>query len=195
MFDSLVGAASGSWWMYLIVLGVCAGDALLPLFPSESLVIAASILAANGHLNVALVALAAAVGAFAGDNAAYGLGRSGLRRLAARLFHSPKSRRHLDWASRQLRDHGAAIIVVARFIPGGRTATTYVAGTLRMAWTKSFLPADGAAALLWALYSVGLGYFGGATFERNLWLPLVIATAVSLLLAVAGELIRRNLLN
>jgi SNARE associated Golgi protein len=47
--------------------------------------------------------------------------------------------------------HGVWIIVVARFIPGGRTATTYAAGTVGMPWRR-FLPADAIAVALWALY-------------------------------------------
>ena len=94
----------------------------------------------------------------------------------------------------QLRLHGAWIIIIARFIPGGRTATTYVAGTLEMPWKRRFLPADTAAAVLWSLYASALGYFGGAAFENNLWLPLLIAAGVSVLVAGAGELVRRKVL-
>lgn len=192
MFHSLVSVASASAWTYLIVLAVCAGDALLPLFPSESVVIASAVLAANGDLNIGLVVLAATLGALLGDNAAYGVGRSGLRRLVTRFLRSEKSKHRLDWARTQLRDHGPSIIIVARFIPGGRTATTYVAGTLEMTWSSRFLPADAAAAALWALYASALGYFGGQTFEHNLWLPLLIAAAVSLFVAAVGELLRRK---
>jgi membrane protein DedA with SNARE-associated domain len=195
VFHSIVNAASGSPWTYLIVVGVCLGDALLPLLPSETLVIASAVLAANGDLNIVLIVLAAAIGALIGDNAAYGVGRSGLRRLATRLLRSEKSKHRIDWARTQLSRHGPAIIIVARFIPGGRTATTYVAGTLQMRWKSRFLPADSAAALLWALYSAGLGYFGGRTFERNLWLPLLIGAGVSLLVVAVGELLRRKVLS
>ncbi len=195
MLDSLTQAVSGSSWTYLVVLGVCAGDALLPLFPSETVVVTAAVLAANGRLNIGLVVAAAAGGALLGDNAAYGVGRSGLRRAADRFLRSDKSRQRLDWGRAQLRQHGPWIIIVARFIPGGRTATTYVAGTLGMPWKRRFLPADSSAALLWAIYCAALGYFGGSAFENNLWLPLLIAFGVSLLVAGAGELLRRKVLN
>ncbi len=195
MFDSLVNAISGSAWTYVLVLGVCAGDALLPLFPSETLVITAAVLASRGDLNIGLVAAAAAVGALLGDNSAYGLGRSGLRRVADRLLGSERNQRRLAWARRQLRNRGGWIIIVARFIPGGRTATTYVSGTLQMPWKRRFLPYDTIAAVLWAVYSSALGYFGGSAFEHNLWLPLLIATGVSLLIAGAGELVRRRFLD
>jgi membrane-associated protein len=179
---------------YLLVLAVCAGDAVLPLLPSETLVVAAAVLAANHRLNIALIVCAAALGALIGDNAAYAAGRGALRRLVDRVLRSDKSRKRLDWAHDQLRRHGLWIIVVARFIPGGRTATTYACGTLGMSWRRRFLPADAAAASLWAVYASALGYIGGSKFKHNLWLPLLIAAGAGLVFAVTGELVRRKVL-
>jgi membrane-associated protein len=195
MFNSLLNAVSGSPWTYVLILGVCAGDAVLPLFPSETVVIAASVLASRGRLDLALVIVAAASGALLGDNTAYALGRSGLRRVVNRMFASEKNKQRLDWARTQLQHSGAWIIIVARFIPGGRTATTYMSGTLDMPWKRRFLPADAAAAIIWSLYSAALGYFGGSAFEHNLWIPLLIATGASVLVAGLGELVRRKFLN
>ncbi len=192
MFNSLLNAVSGSPWTYLLIVGVCAGDAVLPLFPSETVVITAAVLASQGRLNIALVATAAAIGAILGDNCAYWLGRSGLSRVTDRLLGSESNQRRLRWAQTQIKQHGAWIIIVARFIPGGRTATTYIAGTLEMPWKRKFLPADTFAAIVWALFSSTLGYVGGSTFEKNLWLPILIATGASLLVAGTGELVRRR---
>jgi membrane-associated protein len=192
IFNSLLNSVSGSPWTYLLIVGVCAGDAVLPLFPSETVVITAAVLAAQGRLNIALVATAAAVGAILGDNCAYGLGRSGLSRVTDRLLGSESNQRRLRWARTQLQQNGAWIIIVARFIPGGRTATTYIAGTLEMPWKRTFLPADTFAAVVWALFSSALGYIGGSTFEKNLWLPILIAIGASLLIASLGELVRRR---
>jgi membrane-associated protein len=168
---------------------------VLPLFPSETVVIAAAVLASRGRLDLGLVIVAAAVGALLGDNCAYALGRSGVRRVVDRLLHSERNQQRLDWARAQLRHSGAWIIIIARFIPGGRTATTYISGTLGMPWKRRFLPADATAATLWSFYSAGLGYFGGSAFEHNLWIPLLIATGASLVVAALGELIRRAFLN
>jgi membrane-associated protein len=192
VFDSIANAVSGSPWTYALIVAVCAGDAMFPVLPSETIVIAAAVLAANGHLNIALVVIAAALGALLGDNCAYAVGNSGLRRLADRFLRSEKSRRRLEWARSQLQQHGVWIIVVARFIPGGRTATTYVAGTVGMPWKRRFLPADGVAVALWALYASGLGYIGGAAFQNNLWLPMLIAAGAGLLVGGLGEVIRRR---
>jgi membrane-associated protein len=193
MFDALSHHVNGSPLTYLLIVAVCAGDALLPLFPAEVVVVTAAVLAAGGHLQIALVVLATVLGAVIGDNCAYGLGRGGLRRLADRLLGSPKAQGRLNWARAQLTANGPWIIIVARFIPGGRTATTYAAGTLEMAWRTRFLPSDLVAAITWSLYAAGLGYIGGATFEHNLWLPLLIAGGASLVVAALGELLRRRL--
>lgn len=195
MFDSVAHAISGSPWTYVLLAAVCAGDAVFPVLPSETMVIAAAVLAARGRLDIVLVVIGAAVGAFAGDNVAYAVGGSGLRRLADRLMSSEKNRGRLEWGRAQLQHHGGWIIVVARFIPGGRTATTYVAGTVGMPWKSRFLPADLLAAVLWALYASALGYFGGAAFENNLWLPMLIAAGASLLIGAGGEVLRRKVLD
>ncbi len=64
-----------------------------------------------------------------------------------------------------------------------------------MPWRTRFLPFDTVAAVAWALFSSALGYFGGAAFERNLWVPVLIATGVSILVAAGGELFRRKVLD
>jgi hypothetical protein len=46
--------------------------------------------------------------------------------------------------------------------------------------------------MIWALFSSALGYIGGSTFEKNLWIPILIATGASLLIAGGGELVRRR---
>ena len=194
MFDFIQHHVSSSPLTYLLIVGVCTGDAVFPLFPAEAVVITGAVLAANGRLQIELVVLAAMVGAILGDNSAYAIGHGGLRHLAARLFGGEKGQTRLRWAREQLRTSGAWIIIVARFIPGGRTATTYVAGTLGMPWRRRFLPADTVAGLIWSAYAAALGYFGGAAFENNLWVPLLIATGASVLVALAGELVRRRLL-
>jgi membrane-associated protein len=78
---------------------------------------------------------------------------------------------------------GAYIITIARFIPGGRTATTFTAGYVRFPWRK-FLLFDGIAAAIWGSYTVLLGYFGGSQFEEEPWKGLLLAFAIAL--AVTG---------
>jgi membrane protein DedA with SNARE-associated domain len=189
-FDALENAVEGSTWAYPAMLGAVALDSVLPVAPGEAVMITAGVLAANGDLNIALVLLAGAIGGFLGDNLCYGLGATLGRRADRRFFTSERARCRAEWARRQLAERGAVIIVAARFIPGGRTATTFSAGTLEMPWRR-FLAADAIAASIWSAYAAGLGYFGGSAFQQSLWKPLLAASAVGLLAATGGELLRR----
>ena len=189
MFDRLT-QLSASPLTYLAVLGVCALDAVLPIVPSETVVIAASVLAARGELLIWLVAVAAAAGGFLGDVGSYLVGRTAGAWAARRLFRGDKAKRRLDWAGGALARHGAAIIVVARFVPGGRTATTFTAGTVHLPWPR-FAAADAAGAILWAVYAAGLGYLGGETFERRPLHALLFGLGAALLIALSVEVVRR----
>jgi membrane-associated protein len=189
-FRWLENAIDGEIWTYPAIVAAVAFDSLLPVAPGETVMITAGVLAADGALALLLVICAGALGSILGDNLSYGLGASLGRRAERRFFSSPKSRERVDWARRQLRRRGAAIIIVARFIPGGRTATTFSAGALEMEWRR-FLGIDAIAAVLWATYVTLLGYFGGEAFERSLWKPMLAATLVATAVTAAAELVRR----
>jgi membrane-associated protein len=190
VFDWLTDVVSGQPITYLVVLGVAAADVLLPILPAETVLLTASVIAAHGGLEIWLLVPAAAVGGFCGDNLSFGLGRRVGDPLSRRLFRSDKAKRHLDWASRAIEHRGGVVIVVGRFLPGGRTASTFSAGTLEMPWRR-FARFDAAAALAWALYVGLLGYLGGEAFRRSLWKPLAIAAAIALIIAGGGGLYRR----
>jgi membrane-associated protein len=189
-FEWLENAIGGEVWTYPAIVAAVAFDSLLPVAPGETVVITAGVLAANGDLSPILVICAGTVGSLLGDNCSYGLGASLGRRAERRFFSSLKARGRIEWARRQLRERGAVIIVVARFVPGGRTATTFSAGTLEMPWRR-FLAADALAAVLWATYMTLLGYFGGSAFEESLWKPMLAAGLIVAAVAGRTELVRR----
>ena len=178
-FTQLVADASG--WAYLIIFLFAFLDALVPIVPSETAVITAGVVAASGDLSLGLIIPAAAAGAFLGDNTAYLIGRRFGGRATERFFSGEKAQQRLGWAEEQLRERGGELIVIARFIPGGRTAVTLSAGTLRYPWRR-FVVFDAAAALVWASYAALLGYYGGRTFESFWGLVLALTTAF----AIAG---------
>jgi membrane-associated protein len=190
VFEWLTSEVSNNPVTYLVVFVAAGTDVLVPLIPSETIVIGASVLAGQGELLIWLIVPAAALGAFLGDNVSYWLGRKVGDPIADRFFQGSKGRARLDWAERAIRRHGAALIVIGRFVPGGRTATTFAAGTLEMEYRR-FLSADAGAAVIWALYVSMLGFVGGESFEDNLWLPLAIALGVATLVTLAAEGWRR----
>lgn len=188
MFESLTDLVSGSPWTYAVILGVSALDVVFPVVPSETSVILAGVLAASGDLVLGLVIAAAAAGAVLGDNVAYWIGRLAGEPIAGRFFSGEREKR-LDWAKRQVQERGGYLIVIGRFIPGGRTAVTLACGLLRMLWAR-FLAFDVAAGLLWAGYAALLGYFGGKAFEEEPWKGFVLAFAIALAVTGAVEAYR-----
>jgi membrane-associated protein len=187
----LIDVVSGSPWTYGLIFAVAALDAVFPFVPSESVVITAGVLAAQGDLRLELIIPVAALGAMCGDNTSYLIG-SRLGRPAARKFlRGERGKKALEWGEKTLTEHGGLLIVVARFVPGGRTATTFAAGTLEYPWRRKFLPYDAIAGCLWASYAALVGYFGGKTFEDSPWKALLLAFGIAFAVVIVVELIRR----
>ena len=81
------------------------------------------------------------------------------------------------------------LILIGRFIPGGRTVVTLTCGLLEMAWHR-FIRFDVVAGFLWASYAALLGYFGGRAFEEQPWKGFLLAFAIALLITGGVELYR-----
>ena len=176
---------------YLILFAIAAGDAIFPALPSESAAILAGVLAAiEPEIALPAVLVAAAAGAFVGDSTSYGLGRFGGRRAQRRFFDGPYTRRGVRWACIQLRQRGGTILVVARFVPGGRTGATFTSGLTAFHYGR-FALYTGIAACLWALYAVLLGYFGGSVFHERPLLAFAVAFGLALGIAVLAVPARR----
>lgn len=190
MFSALTNFIDGGPLSYVFVLAIVALDSFFPVVPGETAAITGGVLSANGDLVAPLVLLVAMAGGMLGDNVSYWAGRLLGARARRRFFCSEKALRRLAWAETQLEKRGTFIIVGARFIPGGRTATTFSAGSLEMPWRR-FLLADALAAGAWALYAVGLGFVGGETFQHSVWKPLAIAFGIATIVTGAGEVWRR----
>jgi len=189
MFQSFVDAVSGSGWTYGIIFGVAALDAFFPVVPSEATVITAAVLASQGEgLRLELIIPAAAAGAVCGDNVSYWVGRLAGERIAEKVF-SGKRRKLLDRAHRLLEERGGYLIVIGRFIPGGRTAVTFAAGSLDWAWLR-FIKFDILAGIVWATYASLLGFIGGKSFEKSTWKALLVAFAGAALVTGGIEAVR-----
>jgi membrane-associated protein len=190
MFDWLTEAVSGSALTYLVVLAAAGGDVIFPLIPSETIVVSAGVVAARGSLSVWLLVPAAALGAFTGDNLSYFLGRRVGDPVADRMFKGDKARSRLEWAERAIQRHGGVLILVGRFVPGGRTASTFAAGTLELPYRR-FVAADAVAAVVWATVATMIGYLGGAAFRDSGWKALALSLGVGALVTLGAEAWRR----
>ena len=180
----LLRTVATSPWAYALLFAVALLDAFFPLVPSETAVITAGVFAVTGEPSLAGVIAVAALGAFAGDHVAYALGRTSGGRLARRR-RFPRD---------ALGRHGGTILITARFIPGGRTATTVAMGAMRYP-RRAFAGFDAIAVVCWATYAALLGYLGGNTFEddplRGVLLGLAAGLGVSVLISAGRYIIRR----
>lgn len=182
--NGLIDLLTGSMWAYPLLFAICAGDAVFPALPSETAMIVCGIQAARGQLSLPLVIAVGAAGAFVGDNTSYALGRFAGQPVVDRFFSSERAQARLDWARRFLKERGSYILIVARFIPGGRTATTFTSGLVHMRWLLRFVPYIFVAAVLWAVYGALLGYLGGRLFKDHPLYALLVAFGIAA--SVAG---------
>jgi membrane-associated protein len=187
MLSQLANHVSGAWWSYPFVFGLAFLDVLIPIVPSETAVITGGVLASSGDMHLTLLIASGAAGAVLGDNTAYLVGRYFEKPLRRRFFSGERAEARLQWAERQVTERGGQLIIIGRFIPGGRTAVTFVSGALQMPWRR-FIAFDVAAGTLWAAYAALLGYFGGRAFERAPWKGLLLAFAIALAVTGAVEL-------
>ena len=176
---------------YLIAVLVPALDALIPVLPSETAVIALGVATAGGtDPRIAVLVALAAVGAFVGDNAAYLLGRRFGPAVSRWIFAGERGERRRAWAQRSLAEYGTRIIVACRFIPGGRTAVTLTCGLIGFP-RRRFAVATAVAAIVWASYAFFLGRLGGKIFEDRPWAGLLLALGLGLAVGLLIEGVRR----
>ncbi|MBT8161238.1 MULTISPECIES: DedA family protein [Arthrobacter] len=184
--NDFILAAAGQPWVLLLVFACCLIDGFFPPIPSESVVVGlAAVSATAGVPNAWSLILVGALGAFAGDNLAYLIGRKiGVRRW--RWMRSQRMQGAFRWAGRELRRRAASLIMVARFIPIGRVAVNLTAGATRFSH-GTFVALTALSAVMWASYSVAIGVFFGQWFEHNHVLGAVIAIIAAVILGIVVD--------
>jgi membrane protein DedA with SNARE-associated domain len=146
---------------YPVLFGLVAAESAGALVPGETAVIVAGALAAEGQLSLPLVIAVAAAAAIIGDNIGYQLGRRGLRRLIDRPGRFAARRRALLARGEEFfARHGSPAVFVARWLPGLRVVTSWLAGADRMPWRR-FLVWNALGGIAWASTIAGLAYVLG----------------------------------
>ncbi len=177
----LLQQVMSSPWLYLALFALALLDGFFPIVPAETSVITAGVFAATGQTNLALVIVVAALGAFAGDHISYLLGYKAGGRI--------RRRKAFVWARDTLAERGGLVLVVARYIPGGRTATTLTMGAVRHP-LRSFTFFDAIAAVSWGVYSGLIGFFGGMAFEQDPIKGLLLGLGIALSVTAIVEGVR-----
>jgi membrane protein DedA with SNARE-associated domain len=169
-----------------------------PFVPGETVLIAASVYAGAGRLNVAAVALLAVVAAVLGDNLGFVIGHFAGREAVARWGrYVLLTEERLAKAEAFFARHGGKIVTVARFIDGLRQANGIVAGLAEMPWA-SFLLFNAVGAVAWVACWVTVGYAAGTDitpiydwFSRIAIYVLVVVGAV-VVGFIARHMLRRR---
>lgn len=170
-----------------IVLGVVVGLECVGLpLPGETLLIAASIVAGTSqHLNIGMVVLSAALGAFIGQMAGYWVGWGiGLRLLRRYGRYIGLNSRRLAYGRALFRKHGEKVVVVSRFVVLLRTLAGLLAGANHMPLAR-FTIANAAGSIAWsALYGVGAYMLGHAA--KDVAGPVAIGFSALVILGLVG---------
>jgi membrane protein DedA with SNARE-associated domain len=150
-----------SQWGYIGLLAfVLLGSLGLPI-PEESVLWVAGYLVWQGGYQLPLVLLIGIVGAVAGDNLGYWIGRGYGQRMVARYgVWARLTPPRVETMRGFVQNYGRVAVFLARFVVGLRFLAGPLAGSLGLRW-RSFLAANVAGAVVYVPIMVGMGYAVG----------------------------------
>jgi membrane protein DedA with SNARE-associated domain len=130
----------------------------------EAILVMAGFFAERGYLDIWVVGVAAACGAYAGHVFWFWLGR---RYGVKMLDRFPKMKQHFGRGIRMFERYGAMAIVITQWLYGLRITCAVIIGISRISVLK-FLFYEAVSVIAWAATITALGYFFGAAVERVL---------------------------
>jgi membrane protein DedA with SNARE-associated domain len=168
---------------YLVVGLVIGIESMGVPLPGETTLIAAALLASQGHLHLEFVIGAAATGAIIGDSVGYSIGRKAGRglfdRLGRRSHHFSADR--IVRAEKYFQRYGVWTVFFGRFVALLRIFAGPMAGTLRMPYPQ-FLAANAGGGIAWATTIGIVAYNIGDNADRifgqlSIWALVVLVLA------------------
>jgi membrane protein DedA with SNARE-associated domain len=180
-----------SYGLILLFAVVAAESAGVPL-PGETALVAAAILAAQGHYSIVEVIVVAAVAAILGDNAGYWIGRTGGRALLRRWGPIRRyAERVLPPGERFFEKHGGKTVFIGRFVSVLRVTAAWLAGITHMTWWRFFLW-NATGGIVWAtLVSLLAYYFGKAAADAVQTYGLYALLAIVVVAVIAFVAVRQ----
>lgn len=170
---------------FAVLFGSALVEYLFPPFPGDAVTLLGAFAVARWGWNGAAVFVSVLAGSVAGAMLDFAIGRWLGKRAGFWERRGNATRARVERIISSFRRHGAAYIVVNRFLPGVRALIFVAAG---MAGLR------GGAVLLWASLSAALwnaaifaaGYTVGTTWERLLGALRAFATAAWIAVAVVA---------
>ena len=153
-------------YVALVILVFLETSAFLGLLaPGEAVIVLCGFYAYRGVLNPWWVGIISAVGAFAGDQVGYALGRRYghglLTRFGKFMFFDA---RRLRATERYYTKHGGKTVFFGRFMSILRSFGPAVAGISRMPY-RTFLLWSAASCIIWGAVFTVIGYFFGKSWD------------------------------
>jgi membrane protein DedA with SNARE-associated domain len=194
--SEILSVAASPMWAYVALWALLAIDAFVPVLPTQAIMITSGVLAAHGQLSLPVAIGVGAAGVLCGDLAWYAIGRLSPPPSATPRPQPPWVARLTALATvraaarftRGLRRPGPLVILLGRFVPGGRMAPCFHAGRTRYQ-ARRFLTYELIAATGWASYGGLVGHAGGDAVTHSAWLLLAIAAVGATIFASAGWLL------
>jgi membrane protein DedA with SNARE-associated domain len=183
---------------YLAVAGLVLVENFGIPVPGETILVAASVYAGTGRLNIVAVGVIAVLAAIVGNCIGYVIGYYGGHALVLRFGkYVFLTSERLARTERFFERRGGIVVVVARFLEGLRQAAGLIAGTVEMPF-RNFLAYTSLGAVLWVGLWAPLGYLAGdhiGTIYNDIVrysLYLLIALAVVVAAWITRAVLRRR---
>lgn len=175
--------------LYAFVFVMVVFDAVIPVFPSESLLTTGSNLAAQSDSSIDLwkLMLAGSLGAIVGDSTLYWLSRTVLRRSMSDRVEQMQRNEKVARSMAVMSNTAPTLILFGRFVPGLRFLVGATMGLTRFPYRR-FLLWDSIGGTVWAVYTCFFSYLVASVIEDR---PLIsIAVSVVVTTALLGLLYR-----
>ncbi len=183
-------------WIYAIVFAILfceTGLVVTPFLPGDSMIFALGAFAAQGSLDMTILAVGLIFAAIAGDSANYWVGKIFGRGLLANPCQRIFKPQHYEKAHAFYERHGGKAIVLSRFVPIVRTFAPFVAGVGEMAY-RSFFTYNIAGGVLWVALFLGGGYLlGTLPWIKGNFKVVTLAIIVLSVLPIVWELLKERL--
>ena len=179
----------GLWVVFVVVLLEVAG---LPFIPGETALIAAAVLASQGHGSIVWTIVLAILAAILGAGISYAIGRRWGRGLLRRWpWFERMTKSAVERSDEFFHRHGAKAVVIGRFVPVLRATLGWMAGVGRMRLLR-FLLANVAGAVAWGIAIGLLAYYVGGAIVRYGTYALGGAAALLIVVSVVWHRVGRN---
>lgn len=185
-------------WSYLILFAIVfieTGAVILPFLPGDSLLFAASAMAANPKYNLSLTIffIIFLIACIAGDSLNFLIGQKLGRSLSNHSwFGKLIDKKSLARSEQFFEKHGAPAIILARFMPIIRTFAPFVSAGSGFAYHR-FIRFSLIGCVSWVVLCTFCGYFfGNLPFVQAHFSAIILAIIVVTLLPAIIGLIRSH---